>query len=206
MQVKVCGLKEISNIGQVVNLQPEYTGFIFYPPSPRYVGHDKALQQYARSITTVKKVGVFVNTGYSAILEAIDRYHLDAVQLHGEEPASFCACLSGHIPVIKAFRINDRFDFGELDSYKTACTFFLFDTASAVYGGSGLSFNWSLLEKYRLSVPFFLSGGIHPGLLAQVRLFSHPAFAGIDVNSGFETTPGIKNIDQLKLLFDEIRN
>ena len=164
------------------------------------------MQQYARSITTVKKVGVFVNAGYAEILDAIDRYHLDMVQLHGEEPAAFCTCLSGHIPVIKAFRIDDDFDFSLPDQYKAACTFFLFDTATTAYGGSGLSFNWALLEKYQSSVPFFLSGGINPGLLSRVQLFSHPSFAGIDVNSGFETRPGIKNIDQLKLLFHEIRN
>lgn len=206
MKIKVCGLSNPDNMNQVIGLHPDYIGIIFYRKSKRYIGQDPYVQTILRSIRTVLKIGVFVNAGYREILTAIDQYGLNLVQLHGAESANFCACLSGHIPIIKAFQINASFDFNQLQDYKESCTYFLFDTASDSYGGSGHSFDWQLLQKYTLPTPFLLSGGISLDNINSIKEIKHAGLIGIDVNSCFETAPGIKNINNIKTLLHEFRN
>jgi len=206
MKIKVCGLKEQDNINDIIQLEPHFIGLIFHPSSKRYIGHDSGLQRYLRSVTNVQKIGVFVNETYNTILEHIDTYGLNMVQLHGNESPEYCACLSGHIPIIKAFGIDADFDFDQLNYYRDSCAYFLFDTATQDYGGSGKSFDWQLIQRYHLSKPFILSGGISLKNIQEVRQLKHKNLMCIDVNSRFETAPGIKDIQQIKTLIDEFRN
>ena len=157
MKLKVCGLKHMENIIQVATLHPDYMGFIFYPESKRFVGDDFKMPCISPAI---KKIGVFVNQKADDIIEKTDKYGLDFIQLHGNESASFCEVMNHLVKVIKAFGIDDNFDFNVLEKYKNCCDYFLFDTKTAEYGGSGKQFNWNVLEKYTLDVPFFISGGI----------------------------------------------
>ncbi len=206
MLVKVCGLKDRMNIEQVLSNEPAMTGFIFYEKSPRFVGYEPLFTQFVYGLHNVKKVGVFVNAPHDQLLETSKAFGLDYVQLHGNEPADDCNAISRQIKVIKAFRIDEDFDFKILTEYEGYCSYFLFDTNTSNYGGSGQKFNWKLLENYRGSTPFILSGGIGPEDNDQLKQFIHPAFAGIDLNSKFEIEPGIKNIDLIKKFIDEIRN
>jgi phosphoribosylanthranilate isomerase len=206
MMIKICGLTERQNITEIVALRPEWIGLIFYPASPRYAGNDKTLAAWLRTITGSQKVGVFVNEGELAIRDAIAAYGLDLVQLHGKETPGFCARIRHTVPVIKAFALHEDFDFSVLKAYAGACDYFLFDTPAAGYGGSGKHFDWDLLQQGDISLPFLLSGGIGPDDLAPLKRFRHKQGIGIDVNSRFEDTPGVKNYELLKTFIHEIRN
>lgn len=186
-------MRDPSNIEQVAELNPDFMGFIFYPPSPRYVGHmpREALGSIPRSI---RRVGVFVNEQSEVIYRAIDRYELDMVQLHGNETPQFCKTIGTRCGVIKATRV------GEAQPYVDAVDYLLFDTPTPNHGGSGVPFDWSELNHYHDSTPFLLSGGIgpeHSDMIREMGLF------GVDINSRFETAPGIKNIELLKTFIHE---
>ena len=206
MKIKVCGLKYEYNIEALVQLNPDYIGLIFYPKSKRYIGNQLQLSSYIRALKGIKKVGVFVNTNSEEIAEKTKLYNLDMVQLHGTETAAFCDKISRYIAVIKAFQIDDTFDFNILADFETTCSGFLFDTASKGHGGSGLSFDWQLLNKYKLSTGFFLSGGISLKSMEQIKLLNHSRLIGLDINSCFEISPGLKDITKIKTFIDEIRN
>ena len=201
MKLKVCGLKSRENILQVLAYQPDYIGFIFYEKSPRYAGKELSAD-FAQSISSAKKIGVFVNESEINILDHVSRFGLDYVQLHGNETHEFCAQIQKNVPVIKAFGIDNAFDFTSLNAYATVCDYFLFDSSSAAYGGSGKTFNWNKLKEYSLQKPFFLSGGIDLQNIEEIlHLTSHISYLkAIDVNSCFETAPGIKDISKLKEL------
>jgi len=207
MKFKVCGLKNEENILQVLGCKPNYIGFIFYAKSTRYVGNELAVE-FAQSITTAKKVGVFVNENEVTILDIASRYELDLVQLHGTETADFCYKIKKFIPVIKAFQIDDDFDFSLLNHYENACDYFLFDSKSKQFGGSGEVFNWKKLEEYKLQKPFFLSGGIDLENINEILNLKnkYPNLMVIDINSCFETEPGIKNIEKIKIVSNKIKN
>jgi len=206
MEIKVCGLREVSNITEVIKLLPDYLGFIFYPHSKRYVGNQAVLANCLAAISNVKKVGVFVNATEYDIHQAIETYHLDFAQLHGMETPAFCNAIATIAPVTKAFHLHQAFDFSQIIDYENICSNFLFDTASPDYGGTGMTFDWTLLEQYTGSTPFFLSGGISIAHIERIKAFTHPMFKGIDINSRFETAFGIKDIQLLKLLLHEIRH
>jgi len=208
MLLKVCGLKDPENIKQVAALKPDFMGFIFYPQSKRFVGEDFIMPAISLEI---KKVGVFVNASANHIIEKTNEYKLDLIQLHGDEPPEFCEDLSlalslknGEetevVSIIKAFRIDENFDFNVLKAYKNCCDYFLFDTKTNEYGGSGKQFDWKLLEKYDNSVPFFLSGGIGAEEFENLKMkkFKNEKIFAIDVNSKFEIEPGIKDIKKLE--------
>ena len=126
------------------------------------------------------------------------------MQLHGDENISFVKVISKKIPVIKAFRLDEKFDFEQLSDFENYCSYFLFDTKDKLYGGTGKKFNWEILQKYSGNTPFLLSGGISPGDAARINQVNHPKFEGIDINSGFEKKPGIKNIDHIKKFLNQI--
>lgn len=183
----------------VVDLQPDFAGFIFYPKSPRCAGNldPKILENMSSTVCTV---GVFVNESSSTIMEIVDRNNLKAVQLHGSETPNECKNLrSNGLLVIKAFGVNDDFDFTILEDYLDVCDYFLFDTKTSMHGGSGQKFNWEILNNYPFIKPYFLSGGIAADDLEKILNLNllHPPF-GIDVNSQFETEPGEKDIHKLK--------
>jgi phosphoribosylanthranilate isomerase len=194
MKLKVCGLKDPKNIIEVAELKPEFMGFIFYSHSKRFVGEYFEIPLIPSEI---KKVGVFVNSKSDYIIEKIDKYKLDLIQLHGDESPEYCAQFNHSTPVIKAFGLDEGFDFEILEAYDNCCTYFLFDTKTKEYGGSGKQFDWKIIEKYDNKKPFFLSGGIG---LEEIKKIANCKLQIdiIDVNSKFETNTGLKNISELK--------
>jgi len=198
MLIKVCGMKFPENIKEVAALNPGLMGFIFYPKSPRYA---EPLDVHALETlsTSIKKIGVFVNESLENILTILYKYKLDGAQLHGAEMVGICRELKsvGYI-VIKAFPIAEAYNFKVTKAYEGACDYFLFDTKTDAYGGSGIKFNWKMLEEYIGETPFLLSGGITVDDSEAISKIEHPKFAGIDLNSKFEISPGLKNVELLR--------
>ncbi len=204
--LKVCGMKYEENIMEIAQLQPDFMGFIFYNKSPRsFKGNLPKIPK------NIKKVGVFVNVGLKQILEKIKKYHLHAVQLHGSESPEFCSAFRNVKPeteIIKVFSIKDTFDFNELKPYEAVCDYYLFDTKGKNPGGNGYFFNWEVLENYPSSKPYFLSGGIGLEEIEKLDTFfkSKPAryCVAIDVNSKFETAPGLKDVRKLNEFYKSL--
>lgn len=196
-------MREKSNIEALIACNPDLIGFIFYPPSSRFVGWDFVVDEAINAT----KVGVFVNESLEKVSYTASHAKLDFIQLHGEESVEYCEklFLDNH-KIIKAFSIDNDFDFNLTAPYSVFCEFFLFDTATISKGGSGLQFDWQILKKYLQSKKFFLSGGIGPEDAERILQLQHPALAGIDINSRFEKTPGIKDIEQIKSFIHAIRN
>lgn len=200
VKLKVCGMKDPSNILEVVSLKPDYIGFIFYKGSKRYV--DGLLPSFVKNLPAgIKKTGVFVDEEMGKIEGLVAHYGLNAVQLHGSESAAYCQQIKKilapeGIEVIKAFGVNEHFDFSVLRDYH-AVDFFLFDTQTPDHGGSGKTFNWQLLNGYTLDKPYFLSGGIGLESIQQLKQIDDTRLYAIDVNSRFELAPGLKDIDKL---------
>ncbi|HWZ13868.1 MAG TPA: phosphoribosylanthranilate isomerase [Mucilaginibacter sp.] len=204
MKIKVCGLKMPGNIKAVAALHPDYMGFIFYERSPRFVGNptEEMLENIPASI---QKTAVFVNESAGEINALIDKYHFDAIQLHGDEDPDFAHSFRNKVKVIKAFGVDNTFNFDKLNDYVNKADYFLFDTKTEKHGGSGKPFDWVVLDNYRLDVPFFLSGGISPENLEQVLNLNHPQLYGVDLNSKFEDTQGVKNIEHLTKAFETVK-
>jgi len=199
MNIKVCGITQFKQLQQLEALNIDYAGLIFYKDSPRYMGDKISGKEIKEADFDIKKVGVFVNPGYSELLDAIDEYGLDIVQLHGNETPEMCEELSAEVEVIKAFRIagDESINIDELVMpYDAACDFYLFDTGGLKesFGGTGQQFDWGILKKAKIEKPFFLSGGIGPDDAQKVKAFKHPDFFAIDVNSKFETAAGVKDM------------
>ncbi|MBI3519272.1 MAG: phosphoribosylanthranilate isomerase [Bacteroidetes bacterium] len=198
MNLKVCGLKHQYNIEELIQLPIDYMGLIFYNKSPRFVDSNLSTDFVKKIPKSIKKVGVFVNEEYTSMLKRISDYDLDLVQLHGEESPEMCAELKPYVKVIKAFSINDDFDFSLIEKYQSCVDYFLFDTPTTNYGGSGKIFNWQLLKNYKGTTPFFLSGGINEDYIGKIKQLNIPQLISLDINSKFEIKPGVKNIDQIK--------
>lgn len=197
MLVKICGMKDPANIREIAGLQPDMMGFIFYSRSPRYAGELKPRALESLS-SRIKRVGVFVNELPARILEIAQLYGLSMIQLHGDENSGMCKTLRSHgLQIIKAISIHDREDFQIAANYQEDCDYLLFDTKSKAYGGTGKAFNWDLLNNYQGTCPFLLSGGISPRNAGQLKQIHHPCFAGVDLNSCFELSPGYKNRELL---------
>ncbi len=203
MKTKVCGLKNPENIKAITALSPDYMGFIFYGPSPRY-DEDMPEGVLNKIPSSIKKTAVFVNENKETINALLGKYDFEAIQLHGNESPEFCSSFMHKVEVLKAFGLNSDFDFDQLQAYTDKVDFFLFDTKTDSHGGSGKTFDWTVLNKYTLDIPFFLSGGISPENLEEVKNISHPQFYGVDLNSKFETAPGLKNIKQLEKAFKSL--
>lgn len=188
MKIKVCGMCDPRNIAAVAELKPDFMGFIFYKKSPRYVG---ALSpETVKAISApIKKVGVFVNEEMAIIEQKIEEYGLDFVQLHGDESVEFCCALKKRCGVIKATSI------ARAPRYEKEVDYLLFDTPTPHYGGSGQRFDWTELDNYTGDTPYLLSGGIGVEHAAEVRAVN--PFA-VDINSRFETQPGMKDVELLK--------
>lgn len=206
LQIKVCGTRQPDNIRQLAALQPDYMGFIFYKPSPRYVGTILTEDVVYDIPDTIQKVGVFVNAPEREMDEARIRYGLDVLQLHGDESPELCFLMKQTgAKVMKVFRVDENFEFAMTRRYEDYCDYFLFDTATKAYGGSGHKFNWELLQEYNNARPVMLSGGIGPDDAEDLLKLDGLNLKGIDVNSQFETEPGLKNIEQLKPFIETIR-
>ncbi len=198
MIIKVCGLRDPENVRCIDGLDVDWLGFIFYPPSPRYVPYDSKLIETIGSCKK-NKVGVFVNEELAVMLEKSILFHIDMIQLHGNEKPEVCLTLRQMgFPVIKAFSIESERDFQQTALYLNFCDYFLFDTKAIGYGGSGKRFDWNLLAAYPYEKPFLLSGGITPDSSVRIEQLTHPQLAGIDLNSGFELSPAMKDVSKIK--------
>lgn len=208
MKIKVCGMKYGDNILSVAGLQPDYMGFIFYKGSKRNFSGD-----FPKLDPSIKKTGVFVNENYAEILRMVEKYDLQAIQLHGDESVGFCMELkdkfNSDVEIIKAFSIADESDFEAVNAYKEACDFYLFDTKGDKRGGNGKLFNWEVLNKIQHHKKFFLSGGIGPEESGMVLDFLKTEAGNycyaIDLNSKFESEPGLKKTEQLETFFKTIK-
>lgn len=199
MEIKVCGMREPENIRSLISeIGPDWMGLIFYPRSPRYVPDEKAGQLKEISI---KKVGVFVNESEVEILRKIDQFGLSAVQLHGKESVDFVQNLSEktNTELWKVISVETEIDWKSLEGYLPFVSKFLFDTATAVHGGSGKRFEWDILKTYPFHKGFLLSGGLDEQSAEEVLALRQqvPQLQGVDLNSKFEDAPGVKNIDKL---------
>lgn len=206
--IKVCGMREPQNIQLVELADPDMMGFIFYPQSPRYVGEEPPTY-----LPDLQRVGVFVNPTPAQVISAMSRYALTALQFHGQESPAFITQLRQILAefdfsplIIKALQVPSQGGLPSTAPYRACCHYILFDTATAGHGGSGKTFNWQQLTQYDGDIPFFVSGGISPTHLPQLLAISHPLFAGIDINSGFETAPGVKDPALVADFIQSIRN
>ena len=207
MKLKVCGMKY--NPVEVAALQPDYLGFIFYEDSPRNFEGD--IPELPKKI---KKVGVFVDEEMDTILEKVELYDFDVIQLHGNESVGFCRELEQElynephqIEVWKVFGIKDTFDFSILDEYEPYVDKFLFDTKGKAKGGNGYTFDWQILKKYKSDKPIILSGGIGLDEIDALKAIFDtdlPIYA-VDVNSKFEDKPGLKNVQKLEDFIKKIK-
>jgi phosphoribosylanthranilate isomerase len=206
LKIKICGMKYVENIRATAAIHPDYMGFIFYPPSPRYVDDlDPAVVKQLPN--TICKVGVFVNESIETMIETTFKYHLNAVQLHGDESPSICETLRKEgLQVIKAFRIATTSDLQAAALYQNTCDFLLFDTKTVLFGGSGKKYPWNILQSYTGHVPFFLSGGIGTDDMGRLQTFHHPLLYAVDVNSRFETSPGQKDVSALNHFINQLKN
>jgi len=207
LKIKVCGLRDIENVTDVAGTFPDFMGFIFYQGSPRFVGKEVSNSLFNDIPPEIIKTGVFVNEITSKVRKAVDRFKLDAVQFHGSESADYCRhfMLEGLI-TIKAFGIEPGFEFKILNSYMNSCDYFLFDTITKTYGGSGKKFDWSILGEYELDKPFFISGGISFEEIREVLNLKHNALFGVDINSRFELSPGIKDAELIRSFINKIKS
>lgn len=205
IKLKICGMRDPQNILEVAALSPEYMGFIFFDKSPRNVGMDLVLpENFSSGIT---KVGVFVNALTDFILQQVHRLELDVVQLHGKESVDqLLALKDAGVKIIKVFSVDDDFDFNNTRPYKAVADFFLFDTKGKYYGGNAKVFDWRVLEAYDQEVPFFLSGGVGPDNIKDVAAIRNMNIHALDVNSGVEKEPAIKDIEKIKELQRNIKS
>ena len=197
MNTKVCGITQLKQLQQLDGLDVDFAGLIFYKDSPRYVGDKINKEDLKNSDFDLKKVGVFVNSNYDEIMQVVEDYGLDVVQLHGDESPDLCEELSEDVEVIKAFKVKDsKVSIDEMVAdYDEVCDYYLFDTASTdVEGGTGKQFDWKLLSKAKIEKPFFLSGGIGVDDVAKVKAFKHPDYYAVDINSKVEKEPGVKDM------------
>lgn len=199
-------MRNPQNIQDLVTLQPDFMGFIFFPKSPRYVGLDWD-EEIAKSIpSSVKKIGVFVNESVEQILLLASKYQLDGIQLHGSETPEICQAIKDkNLLVLKAFSVDESFDFELVKSYELHCDYFLFDTKTPQHGGSGLKFDWNKLKEYTLSKPFFLSGGIMEDDVAEIKSLNIKKLYSVDINSKFEIEPALKDIKMVERFARKLR-
>ena len=200
MIIKTCGMRDADNIRAVSELRIDWMGFIFWPPSSRYVSEKPSFLP-----TRQKRVGVFVDARIEEVKSKADEYALDLIQLHGSESPAFCERLKANSrqQLIKAFNIATQEDLEQTIPYEGLVDYFLFDTKAKMVGGNGTQFDWSVLSAYQGNTPFLLSGGIGPDDAEKVRNFHHPQLAGIDLNSRFELSPAFKDIEKLKQFITE---
>ena len=205
IRVKVCGLLDPRNAEEVAGTGPDFMGFIFYPGSKRFVGHEPDRRLFLQP-PGISKTGVFVNEREDVVLKKASRFSLDVVQLHGSETAAYCSAIrSVGLKVIKAVGVDEQFSFSALNDLADACDYFLFDTKTTGYGGSGRRFNWEKIKEYNGDLPFFLSGGIGPDDVNDIRSIRHTRLFAVDINSRFETEKGIKDPAAVKDFINNIK-
>ncbi|WP_338767051.1 phosphoribosylanthranilate isomerase [Bernardetia sp. ABR2-2B] len=204
--IKVCGMRDAQNIEQIASLCPDFLGFIFYPRSKRYVRQSDLSGELLDKLlpkdlpTSIKRVGVFVESTCAEVERIATQWKLDFVQLHGNESPTFCQNLKEKgINIIKVFSVGkEGISLAHMREYEDFVDYFLFDTQTPNYGGSGHKFDWEMLKIYDLKTPFMLSGGISLEDVEQLTGHIHHKCIGFDVNSKFETAPAQKNVALLE--------
>ena len=207
MQIKVCGITNIEQAQALDVMGVHYIGFIFYPSSKRYVLNSLSLSDLMNFKTTgSKKVGVFVNEPLDSLLNIVKEAGLDMVQLHGDEDLTYCEKVKEHVSVVKVFRVGALVPM--MDGFDQVADYFLFDTDSALYGGTGQHFNWEIIKNQIMAKPYFLSGGIGPndikGLEVMQTTKAGKQLLAVDLNSQFEISPGIKDLEKIKTFIHAI--
>ncbi|MFN8889053.1 MAG: phosphoribosylanthranilate isomerase, partial [Cyclobacteriaceae bacterium] len=173
--------------------------------SPRFVGDHFAMPTDLPE--SVRKVGVFVNERTEIILSHVQQYDLDFVQLHGNESVAQCEELFQlNVRVIKAFSVDDKFDFSTTVPFERFVNYFLFDTKGKNFGGNGVTFDWNILRKYQQRVPFFLSGGLNESNVTDLSQLKDLNVFAIDINSGVELEPGKKSVDKIAAVISKINS
>jgi len=209
MQVKVCGMTQMNQVLQLDAMGVAFIGFIFYPASKRYVLATNTLEDIANlQLTQAKKVGVFVNEPLASILSIIKTAKLDIVQLHGDETIDYCKRVQEKVSTIKVFRVGDVFP--NFENYVSVVDYFLFDTDSQWYGGTGQHFNWEIIKSASIPTPFFLSGGIGindvQGIHVMAGTKAGKTMLGVDLNSQFEEQPGVKQIEKIIKFIQDVNS
>lgn len=203
--IKVCGMCDPENIRALSMLSIDLIGGIFYKKSPRYIGdRTDTAEAFSKLPKSIIPVGVFVNESIDYISEVASKFNLGKIQLHGSESPEFCQEAQKIAPVIKAFGLSDQFDFSILNEYESTVDLFVFDTSCKEHGGSGKKFNWEILSCYKGPIQFLLSGGIGKSDAGIIKQVKHQNLAGFDLNSGFEISPGKKDISALSSFLSQL--
>ncbi len=211
LRVKVCGMTSTEQVMQLDEMGVEFAGFIFYANSPRNVYRYMAPAEIKKIRGKgINKVGVFVNAPVEEVLKTVDACGLYLVQLHGDETPKYCEKIADYVTVVKAFRLREDDNvLWKVKDYRDIADMFLFDTEGAGYGGTGKKFNWSVLKGLNIKKPFFLSGGISPEDTELLKEFAMDPVSkdlfSIDINSKFETSPGIKNMEKIREFLHSIK-
>jgi phosphoribosylanthranilate isomerase len=207
MKVKVCGITNQTAI--IDSLGVDYIGHIFWEPSKRYVSPEQIALQPINN----KRVGVFVDDSIETVIKVAKKLSLKGVQLHANEDAKYIQQLKVELPdtlIIKAVAIATTDDLFHLDRFDRWVDLFIFDSKGKLPGGNGTQFDWNILSNYKGTTPFLLSGGIGPGDINAIRNFkkqlNHPQFIGVDLNSKFEDSPGVKNVEKLTNFVSSLKN
>ncbi len=199
LKLKVCGLTQLVQIQKLIFLKVDFLGFIFYEKSPRFVLNHLSLKEISE-INPQGKVGVFVYVTIEKIAEISEKANLNFIQLHGDEDEEFILRLrqklSENIKIIKVFRVGETFNF-QFSIFNSLVDYFLFDTDSKAFGGTGKTFNWQIINKIEIPKPYFLSGGISSENLKNLKILNQKPLI-LDINSKFETEPGIKDLEKIK--------
>jgi phosphoribosylanthranilate isomerase len=208
MKLKVCGITQLEQLKQLDEIGVNYAGLIFYEQSARCIINKLKADDVKDFPFTLKKIGVFVNAEEEYILSQVENFGLDIVQLHGDETPAFCSQVSNHVNVTKAFRItqtNEQNIDWMVKPYEEYCDYYLFDTnRKNAYGGTGEKFDWKVLNENKINKPFFLSGGIGINDIEKVKAFEHPFFYCVDVNSKVEIANGVKDINIVREIANEL--
>jgi phosphoribosylanthranilate isomerase len=210
LRIKVCGMTLPEQVNALDEMGVDFAGFIFYPKSPRYMRNKITPEKMKKIKGRIAKVGVFVNLPYDELMKTVEDYRLDMVQLHGDETPRFCEQVANYVSVIKAFRLTDN-DPVEwiIRPYHDGSDMYMFDTLGAGYGGTGKKFDWGVLKSTNISKLFFLSGGIEPGDEERLKAFAQEPAAkklfAIDMNSKFEVSAGVKDIERVRKFVQTFR-
>jgi len=212
MKLKVCGLTQIDQIHELISIETDFLGFIFYKKSPRYVLNHLSLEDISK-INHQGKIGVFVNEDLNTIIEIAEKSNLNFIQLHGDEDENFISelkkKLNPEIGIIKVIRIGSRMLKGRNEIQQTinrqlkTSKYLLFDTDSKAFGGTGKQFDWSILNEIKIPIPYFLSGGISGENIDNIKILNQKPFA-LDINSRFEIGAGCKDVHKIKEFHEKL--
>lgn len=209
-RIKVCGMTLPEQVNALDEMGVDIAGFIFYDKSPRFMRNKISPEKMRKIGGRIAKVGVFVNEDYEKLMKTVEEYRLDMVQLHGDESERFCEKVANYVTTIKAFRLseNDPIEW-MIRPFHDGSDMYMFDTLGSGYGGTGKKFNWNLLKDVNINKLFFLSGGIEPGdeerLMEFMKLESAKKLFAIDINSRFEVSAGVKDINKVKLFVQNLK-